>query len=90
MPRDDLIFGWDRATMESERQALNAGIHAIGDVEGLADFDAVMGNPLDPTRPNPVLYSPDLLHPLSLGFYVMASAVPLEALVPPPVGRCGA
>lgn len=86
MPRDDLVFGWDRATMESERQALNAGIRAMSDVDGLADFDAVMGSPLDPTRPNPVLYSPDLLHPTSLGFSAMADAVPLEALVPPPRG----
>lgn len=87
MPRDDLIFGWDRATMESERQALNAMIRATP-VEGIADFDAAMGSRLDPTRPNPVYYSPDLLHPTSLGFSVMANAVPLEALVPPPAGTC--
>ncbi|MEQ1438879.1 GDSL-type esterase/lipase family protein [Fontimonas sp. SYSU GA230001] len=90
MPRDDLIFGWDRATMEAERQLINAGIRAMTGIEGIADFDAVMGSPLDPTRPNPLLYAPDLLHPTSLGFRVMADAVPIEALVPPPAGNCGA
>lgn len=91
MPRDDLIFGWDRATMEEPRQVVNAAIRMMaedGTVEGVADFDAVMGSPLDPTRPNPVLYSPDLLHPTTVGFSVMADAVPLEDLVPPLVGQC--
>ncbi|MFA5940916.1 MAG: GDSL-type esterase/lipase family protein [Sinimarinibacterium sp.] len=90
MPRDDLIFGWNRATMESERQIINAGIRAAEGVEGIADFDAAMGNPLDPTRPNPAYYAPDLLHPTTLGLQIMADAVPLEALVPPPVGTCSA
>jgi hypothetical protein len=91
MPRDDLIFGWDRATLEEPRQVVNAAIRMMaedGTVEGLADFDAVMGSPLDPTRPNPVLYSPDLLHPTTVGFSMMVDAVPLEDLVPPPVGQC--
>ena len=88
MPRDDLLFGWDRATMEDQRQWVNARIRSDGGIEGVADFDAVMGSPLDASRPNPLLYFPDLLHPNSLGFYVMAQAVPLEALVPPPLGRC--
>lgn len=88
MPRDDLIFGWDRATMEAERQTLNALIRGDSDVEGIADFDSVMGSPVDPSRPNPAYYSPDLLHPTTLGFWMMANTVPLEALVPPPAGRC--
>ena len=88
MPRDDLLFGWDRATMESERQILNTMIRAMPGIEGIADFDAAMASPLDATRPHPVYYSPDLLHPTSLGFAVMADAVPLEALVPPPAGYC--
>lgn len=88
MPRDDLLFGWDRASMEEQRQWVNARIRSDGGVEGIADFDAVMGSPLNATRPHPLLYSPDLLHPSSAGFYVMAQAVPLEALAPPPVGRC--
>lgn len=91
MPRDDLIFGWDRAAMESSRVALNEWImNAAGEgrIEGVADFATAMGLPLDSSRPNPVLYSPDLLHPTSVGFYVMANAVPIEALTPPPYGNC--
>jgi len=87
-PRDDLTFGWDRATMEPERQALNTRIREQTDIAGIVDFDAVLGNPLAPTRPNLVLYSPDLLHPSSLGFIAMAEAIPIPALVPPPVGNC--
>lgn len=87
-PRDDLIFGWDRESMEDTRQALNAMIRGNTDIEGISDFDAVLGNPLEPTRPNLLYYSPDLLHPTSLGFQVMAETVPLEALVPPPAGNC--
>lgn len=88
-PRDDvLIYGWNRATMESERQALNKMIRATSGIEGIADFDAAMGNRLDPTHINPAYYFPDLLHPNTLGFSVMANAVPLEALVPPPAGNC--
>lgn len=91
MPRDDLIFGWDRATMESSRVVLNEWIMnaaSEGLIEGVADFASVMGLPLDLSRPNPALYSPDLLHPTSVGFYVMANAVPIDALVPPPYGNC--
>lgn len=87
-PRDDLLFGWDRAPHEPVRQALNAWIRGNTEVEAIADFDAVLGSPLDPTRPNPLYISPDLLHPTTLGFQVMADAVPLEALVPPPAGNC--
>lgn len=88
MPRNDLLFGWDRATMEPERVALNALIRATKNIEGLADFDQVMGSPADPTYPNPLLYIPDLLHPNTLGFQVMADALPLQAMTPPPFGRC--
>lgn len=88
MPRDDQTYGWDKATMEPERVALNALLRATKGVEGLADFDQVMGSPIDPTLPNPVLYFADLLHPNTLGFQVMADAVPMEALLPAPVGHC--
>lgn len=88
MPRADILFGWNAATMEPEREKLNQLIRAQTDIEGLADFDAVMQSPLDPTQPNPLYYSPDLLHPTPVGTQVMANAVPLEALVPPPAGNC--
>lgn len=88
MPRQDVAFGWDRLSMESERELVNERIRTDTNLEGIADFDAAMGSPVDPTLPNPLYYSPDLLHPTTLGFAVMANAVPMEALVPPPVGTC--
>ncbi|TXH05969.1 MAG: SGNH/GDSL hydrolase family protein [Nevskiaceae bacterium] len=88
MPRNDLTFGWNAATMEPEREKLNTLLRAQTDIEGLADFDAVMRSPLDATQPNPAYYSPDLLHPTPVGTQVMADAVPLAALVPPPAGTC--
>lgn len=88
MPRNDLIYGWDAKTMEPEREKLNKLIRAQTDIEGLADFDKAMQSPLDPTQPNVLYYFPDLLHPSQIGTPVMAAAVPIEALVPPPAGNC--
>lgn len=88
-PRDDVCCGWQRAAMEPQRQILNEQIRATPGIDGIADFDAVLASPIDPTHPNPLLFMPDFLHPSSLGFRAMADAVPLEALVPPPLGRCG-
>lgn len=88
-PRDDVCCGWARAAMEPQRQSLNALIRATPGIDGIADFDAALASPVDPTRPHPLLFMPDLLHPGSLGFQAMAEVVPLEALVPPPLGRCG-
>jgi lysophospholipase L1-like esterase len=87
-PRDDILFGWDRASMEVDRQALNEMIRNDPDADAIADFDVVLRAAIAPTRPNATLYFPDLLHPNSLGFIAMANAIPLEALVPPPAGRC--
>lgn len=81
------IFTWP-ATAEVERQKLNALIRAQTDVAGIADFDQAMANPLAADMPNPLFYFPDLLHPNTVGMLIMANAVPLEALVPPPVGTC--
>lgn len=81
------VFVWD-ADAEAQRIALNAMIRAQTDVEGIADFDVATASPIDPTLPNPIYYAPDFLHPTQLGMAVMADAVPLEALVPPPAGNC--
>lgn len=90
MPRRNTpLSPWDAATDEPQRQALNAAIRAQTDIDGIADFDAAMASPLDPTQPNLLLYFVDQLHPTPLGTQVMANAVPLQALVPPPVGTCG-
>lgn len=81
------ILPWD-ATQESERQALNELLRADTSFEGVADFDKAMASPLDPTQPNPAYFWVDGLHPITPGFMVMADAVPLDALVPAPMGKC--
>lgn len=89
MPRSNTpIAPWDTETQEPERRRLNALIRVQTDLEGIADFAAAVASPLDPEAPNPLYYFPDQLHPSPLGTPVMAQAVPLEALVPPPLGRC--
>ena len=88
MPRGNTpVFPWP-ADAETQRRKLNPMLLAQTDVEGIADFAAAMASPLDANQPNLALYAPDLLHPTPVGTLVMANAVPLEALVPPPVGRC--
>lgn len=87
-PRMDLVLGWDPATREPQRLRLNELIRADASFDALADFDAALALPGAPGTPNAALYFPDLLHPNSLGFAMMAQAVPLEALVPPPAGNC--
>ena len=90
MPRGNTpIAPWDVATMEPQRIKLNQLIRAQTDIEGLADFDKAMESPLLPGQPNLPYYFADQLHPNSVGELVMANAVPLQALVPPPAGTCG-
>ncbi|MES1262844.1 MAG: SGNH/GDSL hydrolase family protein, partial [Peristeroidobacter soli] len=91
MPRADavpVLYGWDIAAMEPQREKLNELIRGSHAFDALADFDAVMRNPLLPSLPFTPYYFADQLHPNSLGFLVMANAVPIEALVPPPQGNC--
>lgn len=87
-PRLDIALGWNPLSDEPQRQRLNELIRADTSFDALADFEAALALPGLPMLPNAALYFPDLLHPNSVGFAVMAEAVPLEALVPPPVGRC--
>lgn len=82
-PREDVMFGWNRQQHESVRQSLNAMIRANTEVDGIADFDVALGHPQQPDYPDPAYFFPDLLHPNSVGFQVMADAVPLEPLLSP-------
>lgn len=79
---------WDLTEREPQRKLLNELIRAQRDVEGIADFDAVMVSPASTDQPNPLYFWPDLLHPNALGMSMMANAVPIQALVRPPVGTC--
>lgn len=88
MPRSNTpLAQWSDAN-EVERRKLNAMLHADTGFDGLADFAQAMASPLDPESPNVAYYFVDQLHPNSIGTQVMANAVPIEALVPPPAGHC--
>ncbi|HEY0973187.1 MAG TPA: GDSL-type esterase/lipase family protein [Solimonas sp.] len=88
-PRLDVApYGWNVVEHEPVRQQLNALIRQSTAFDAVADFDVVLRNPVLPNTPFLPYYFPDLLHPNSLGFQRIAAAVPLEALVPAPVGRC--
>ena len=84
-----VLFGWNVPLHEPVRQELNALIRASTAFDAIADFDAALRNPALPSTPFVPYYFPDLLHPNSVGFQRLAAAVPLEALVPAPVGNCG-
>ena len=82
-PRADVAFGWfpDGPTVkEPERQKINAWLREQAPVDGVIDFDAVLGTPGAATVPNPALYTPDLLHPNTLGFQRMGESIDLQAL----------
>lgn len=89
MPRSNTPLAPWTADNEIERQKLNVLLRAQTDIDGLADFAKATGSPLDPNAPNPAYYFVDQLHPNPVGTQVMADAVPMLALVPPPTGTCG-
>lgn len=90
MPRGDTPIAPWTAANEVQRKQLNAMLRAQTDIEGLADFDTAMANPLAPDQPNLPLYFPDQLHPNSVGTKVMANVVPIGPLMPSPTGHCAA
>ena len=48
-----------------------------------------MANPLFPEQPNPVYFA-EGLHPNPVGMQALAAAIPLDLVLPPPYGDCGA
>ncbi|MEN8820979.1 MAG: GDSL-type esterase/lipase family protein [Abyssibacter sp.] len=89
LPRNDppVPFGWDVATDEPERRALNALLMNSTAFDAVADVASAMANPLDPNQPFQP-YFVEGLHPNSLGMQALADAIPLAALLPPPYGDC--
>ena len=65
----------EAATGESHRQAVNHWLRNSADFDGIADFDAALSDPLDPTRLNARFDSGDHLHLNDSGYGVMADTV---------------
>jgi lysophospholipase L1-like esterase len=59
------------------RKTVNNWIRGSGELDGVIDFDAAMGDPSRPARLLPSYDSGDHLHPNDLGYQAMANAVPL-------------
>lgn len=60
---------------EAKRQAVNAWIRANTDIEGVIDFDDLMGDAQNPLAMPAAYDSGDHLHPNDQGYEVMADAV---------------
>lgn len=68
------------ASVDAQREVLNAWIRNNKDVDGIVDFDRVIYNPADPAAMNPVYDSGDHLHPNDAGYGAMAAAIDLAKL----------
>lgn len=63
--------------VELARQAINRWIRTSGTADGVADFDAAVRDPADPTRIDPRYDGSDHLHFNLAGYRAMGDAVPL-------------
>jgi len=66
---------------EAVRSAANAWIRSSGEFDAVADIEAALRDPQDPTRILPAYDSNDHLHPNDAGYQAMASAFPLAPFV---------
>ncbi|HEX4096589.1 MAG TPA: SGNH/GDSL hydrolase family protein [Caulobacteraceae bacterium] len=65
---------------EAARQELNAWIRAPGHFDAVADFDAALRDPGQPSRLELAFDSGDHLHPSPAGYQAMAEVVPIAAV----------
>jgi lysophospholipase L1-like esterase len=76
--------GWPDWTpqLDAVREAVNAWIRGGGDgsFDGVADFDQVLRDPVQPLRMAPRYDSGDHLHPGDEGLAALAGAIPLDRL----------
>lgn len=68
------------ADNEADRQALNQWIRTSKLFDAVADVDAALRDPANPSRLLPALDSGDHLHPSTTGYKAIADAIPLAAL----------
>jgi lysophospholipase L1-like esterase len=62
---------------EAKRKALNDWIRTSNAYDGVIDFDAVIRDPKQPTKPLPQFDSGDHLHPNAAGYQAMGNAIDL-------------
>lgn len=74
--------GYFTAAGETIREQVNQWIRTSRAFDGVIDFDAVMSDPADPLRLNPIYDSGDHLHPNDAGYQAMANAINLGMLFP--------
>lgn len=65
---------------EEDRQAINHWIRTSGVYDAVADFDAALRDPAQPSRMLAALDTGDGLHPSLAGLRAIANAVPIDAL----------
>lgn len=65
---------------EADRQELNQWIRTSGVFDAVADFDAALRDPAQPSRIKKFYDSGDGLHPSLAGYRALAETVPLKAL----------
>jgi lysophospholipase L1-like esterase len=63
---------------EATRQAVNSYLRESDEFDGVLDFDAVLRDPAQPSKLNPVFDSGDHIHPNDAGYQAMAASVPLK------------
>lgn len=66
---------------EADRQAINRWIRTSGRFDAVADFDAALRDPADPSRLTPE-FDHDHLHPSLAGYRKLAEAVDLQLFAP--------
>jgi lysophospholipase L1-like esterase len=70
--------GFWTPAMEEKRQAINLWIRTSGAYDAVIAFDAVLRDPVRPTRLRPEFDSGDHVHPNDLGYRAMADAIDLK------------
>ncbi len=73
-----VVPGFFTPENEAKRQAVNAWIRTSGEFDSVIDFDAVVRDPVQPTRLRPDLSSSDGIHPNDAGYLAMANAIDLS------------
>ena len=78
------LEGHHSPAKDKVRQAVNRWIREGGAFDAVADFDALLRDPAQPSRLKAAMDSGDHLHPGDAGYRAMASSIDLDALLGTP------